>query len=568
MFQKTRASGTLAALLGALVLHMVVSLCSVRFLRCKKSRLANPTIRMGLLEDAANAKAAGILRQTDVWKAYQAYVKHEVTKIGDRLDESLINSTTVERPVEERETVTRIAPIDYAALQQEIRVLSGDQKKLQGKSRLKMGVDDLDMVQCRALVTQLERYHFAILRLSPSSPEAEGVRVLWSSSKAFYDLPDAERLACAGPVRSEVANDASLVVGYFNARDGNQFLETRLSADETFHPQLCGTESRTSAGGADGEAYDLASGLLAGRKALTGVGQDAIVALALAMQREYLVEKQNQDRDMMAKEDAWHASNAELLSAAYWLRLLDDGTHVAPGSLSASVHRICHYTAAEDELTSVGASSLLNSTTSGDTKKVSRRIAFGAHTDATFFTVIPVAATAGLQVFAPGIGWLSPEGSCDLKDSPLNSYTCGEHEKDVVLLPGEFIQVLSGGRFQCAVHRVARPEPSQPATSGKTTSGAQRRSRLSAPLLLRGRAGEVLAPSPNEIALGGFAVEANHPDPRQHMSIPPGTTVTDLHRLLLELFSEDNERRDQSQIYREQGAKEETRDSQLSTGKW
>ncbi|CAM9991354.1 unnamed protein product, partial [Hapterophycus canaliculatus] len=99
-------------------------------------------------------------------------------------------------------------------------------------------------------------------------------------------------------------------------------------------------------------------------------------------------------------------------------------------------------------------------------------VAFGAHTDTTFLTVIPCASAPGLEIMQPSTGrWVRPEAARKCQPG------C-----DVMLLAGELLQVLGRGRYQAAVHRVVRPaglvEP-----------------RVSTPLLVRGRAGAVVRDS-------------------------------------------------------------------------
>ena len=128
------------------------------------------------------------------------------------------------------------------------------------------------------------------------------------------------------------------------------------------------------------------------------------------------------------------------------------------------------------------------------------------------------------KVFASGAGWVSPEEHC-------------AHGTDVLLLTGEFVEVLSGGSLPCAVHRVLKPKPGS-------------RQRLSAPLLLRGREYEPLLPAPPASSggllgvgglLGGGGLSASS---SELVAFPPGVTVTEVHRLLLTLFSEDTRRRE------------------------
>jgi hypothetical protein len=125
--------------------------------------------------------------------------------------------------------------------------------------------------------------------------------------------------------------------------------------------------------------------------------------------------------------------------------LLDDGTRLSDGQWSSTQHRLCLYHA--------------------DTN-----VPFEAHTDTTFLTLIPCSSIAGLEVWTEKSGWVRPE----------------EHEESrgsggsVVIMPGEFLQVLSAGVFSAAVHRVTRFSSTALASEG------QRITRLSAPLLVRG----------------------------------------------------------------------------------
>ena len=85
-------------------------------------------------------------------------------------------------------------------------------------------------------------------------------------------------------------------------------------------------------------------------------------------------------------------------------------------------------------------------------------LAFPAHTDGTWFTIIPCAAQPGLEVRAAS-GWVSLEAR-------------GRHGIDVAVLTGQFLQSLSKFEYTAASHRVVRPQ------LGDTE-------RLSAPLLMR-----------------------------------------------------------------------------------
>ena len=154
------------------------------------------------------------------------------------------------------------------------------------------------------------------------------------------------------------------------------------------------------------------------------------------------------------------------------LNLLDE-----PGrpKLSASVLRLCRYVAP-----------------AGEPRK---RVCFGAHTDTTFCTAAPCAATPGLEVLDHGT-WTSPERG---RDSGT----------DVLVFCGEFLQVLSKSFYEAAVHRVA------------LTAGAAESVRYSAPFLLRARRDATIVP---------VAAVAGGPPPR--LLDLPGLSMAKFHRFL------------------------------------
>ena len=71
--------------------------------------------------------------------------------------------------------------------------------------------------------------------------------------------------------------------------------------------------------------------------------------------------------------------------------------------------------------------------------------AFGAHTDTSFFTLVPFARVPGLEVLDPSLQrWVCPEAD-----------TVSKGEGHLVLaMPGEFLEVASSGHFEASVHRV------------------------------------------------------------------------------------------------------------------
>ncbi|KAH8067241.1 oxidoreductase [Aureococcus anophagefferens] len=89
----------------------------------------------------------------------------------------------------------------------------------------------------------------------------------------------------------------------------------------------------------------------------------------------------------------------------------------------------------------------------------SKAVVFGAHTDTSFFTLVPLSSPPGLEVFDPSLdAWVRPEAAE------------GAEATDVLCMPGEFLELASAGAFRAVVHRVL---------GGPTK-------RVSTPLLVRG----------------------------------------------------------------------------------
>ena len=219
------------------------------------------------------------------------------------------------------------------------------------------------------------------------------------------------------------------------------------------------------------------------RHVLLGVGRDmARIAVASSMMRERQGKEENSAPVISGLPFAEGSSSSPspedaLASATLMIdHLLDDGRPSPKGSSSAAVdtlitmspHRMCRYT------------------DNGSNPSASATEVFGAHTDTSFATVIPVAAVSGLEVYDAAAGtWIRPElmarqhwenEMVEQKKDP--SATVGEngkpwHSRYVVCMPGELLQLLTRNSFRAAVHRVV------------AVTGGQ--SRLSAPVLLRAR---------------------------------------------------------------------------------
>ena len=168
--------------------------------------------------------------------------------------------------------------------------------------------------------------------------------------------------------------------------------------------------------------------------------------------------------------------------------VIDDGKFLnrdfKQGKTNTSPHRICRYEAIGDN-TKPGLS---------NSKEI-----FGAHTDTSFMTLVPVAAISGLEIFDESSNkWLRPEllarqaWEDDRRIKGLNieaqfdrvTSLGGDKEHDVdlpwycryiVAMPGELLQIVTRNKVAAAVHRVVGSKVGE--------------ARMSAPALLRPRSG-------------------------------------------------------------------------------
>lgn len=118
-------------------------------------------------------------------------------------------------------------------------------------------------------------------------------------------------------------------------------------------------------------------------------------------------------------------------------------------------------------------------------------IVFGAHTDTSLLTIAPLASVPGLECLDPMTGkWWCPESQI-LLDPEYG------RAGFVVVMVGEMLQLLTGGIFRAAVHRVRSP-----------TDG---RCRVSCPLLVRGHGKAVVEDAGEAFPqLGGLKMSLLH----------------------------------------------------------
>ena len=293
----------------------------------------------------------------------------------------------------------------------------------------------------------LRRDHVAIVELPPSSRAA--IDRMWSCVEEFYTRPLAARQA-HGPLHEAEHCDTHLgqprLVG-FTQLSGNACLDTRVRrrpASSGGAPPVL--ELLPAGVGDDAFVPGFAEALVEAQEVLFGVGMAALRLTTDSMVKRLEERVQVRVAACLAPKPADTALVSQLE-----LKLRDgvDALACAPdtrslpgGATSATVHRLVCYEAKDR----------------GGATTSPPPIAFAAHTDGTWFTVIPCAGQAGLEVLTSH-GWLGLEKHA-------------RHGIDVAVLTGDFLQSLSTGEYSAAMHRVA--EPLLPAAR-----------RLSAPLLMR-----------------------------------------------------------------------------------
>lgn len=269
-----------------------------------------------------------------------------------------------------------------------------------------------------------------------SSSQAERVSVMWKSAQEFFQRSDKESIGGMATVEETGSQHAK--VGYACYDEGDmEFLETRWDRQGNLLPEearkMIDIESMR-------DTFDIVADIAR-----------SVTTIAVAASTT--------ESGALGLNEAFAAATLlsdELLDAR--LPLQSQITN-SEGHVSMSPHRLCRYSNEKQGT------------------NVTTREVFGAHTDSTFITAIPVAEVAGLEVFDEDQGcWYQPE-LC------AKQHSQEQHPNDnlpwyaryVVLMPGELLQVATRNEVLASVHRVV-------ATKGRPV-------RYSAPILLRGRSG-------------------------------------------------------------------------------
>lgn len=282
---------------------------------------------------------------------------------------------------------------------------------------------------------------------------------MWSTTEAFFSKVDSlsedEKTTMLPPMTVAVdAGSPYAKIGYLSQSDDTlQFFETRfLRATQEILPvetlQLVGVKGMES--------------LRKSNQLMTNIGK-SIVRIAVAAST--LEAASSSPGSIPGDFDAVMASHRvaeELVDDG--LPLSDKGTGIGQYrevAVSMTAHRLCRYS---------------NKSRVGSIDLQSSREIFGAHTDTTFITVIPVASVAGFEVFdETATKWYRPELAAR-RHYENNTKGCDVpwHARYVLAIPGELLQILTRQEILASVHRVV-----------VATDGC----RYSAPLLLRGRTG-------------------------------------------------------------------------------
>jgi hypothetical protein len=166
--------------------------------------------------------------------------------------------------------------------------------------------------------------------------------------------------------------------------------------------------------------------------------------------------------------------------------------------VSMSPHRLLQYGKVQN------GSNSKNSNYNGNMHDANDAEIFGAHTDTTFITAVPVAAVAGLEVYDEDAQlWYRPEFAIqqryhysDNGDNMIVEDTAmllppPWYTRYVVLMPGELLQISTCNEIPAAVHRVIDGSFSTNSDESSHPLSSSSSIRYSAPVLLRGRSGVV-----------------------------------------------------------------------------
>lgn len=335
--------------------------------------------------------------------------------------------------------------------------------------------------------------------------KAKVMAKLWKAAETFYHSDKTDFDAMPGMQTVQETGSQHAKVGYANYMDGNmQFLETRLSRSGDVLPS-------------DSLPYlgpDASKVLTDAFRVIANVGKDIIRIVTAASTVE------NERLEGPAASEAAKLMANELVDDGQ--SLVDTTIDYTEAPINMSPLRLCRY--------SNNAASEQEKQKSEEASNASE--IFGAHTDSTFVTAVPVAEVSGLEVFdEEAEQWYRPELFArrlweaerqaqgldpDASVEEVDGESLPWYSRYVVMMPGEFLQLVTRQEVLAAVHRVVA-----------TRQGP---SRLSAPVLLRCRPGTRMNV---DRYLGGLA-EKNNDGENDHdgeavLEEANGMTVEEIH---------------------------------------
>ncbi len=302
--------------------------------------------------------------------------------------------------------------------------------------------------------------------------DAEAVANMWETAGEFFESVEDESVAAKLPGMTTVMETGSqhAKVGYSEYDAGSmKFLETRL---ERKTEKLLPDEAKEVIGD---EGIDA---LRSSYRIVSDVGKDVVRIAVAATSVENGAFLDPKAGDEAERDQKILASQAATFLAN---ELVDDGKPLpsgiqidhSEGEVSMSPYRLCRYTDTRED--------------TGESREV-----FGAHTDTSFVTIVPVAEISGLEVYDEDAEkWYRPElrarahweaeqisrgmDASLAYDTTTDGKEIPWHCRYVAIMPGENLQLATRNEIPAAVHRVVAAKNGEP--------------RLSSPVLLRGRPG-------------------------------------------------------------------------------
>jgi hypothetical protein len=293
---------------------------------------------------------------------------------------------------------------------------------------------------------------------------------MWKTTESFFEQLDEEtEQKLPGMTTATETGSRHAKVGYVSYDNGSlKFLETRRERKTgKLLPEQASELLGPGGISALQDAFDV----------IAQVGKDVIRIATAASSVEHGAFQGMKDVDDTAQRVK--ASQSATLLAN---EIVDDGKSLETtqienneGTVSMSPHRLCCYS---DQKEGEG---------NADAREV-----FGAHTDSSFVTMVPVASVSGLEVFDEDADkWYRPELKArshwqkeqtasgkdpdDLVDVLEDGAELPWHARYIAVIAGEHLQLVTRDEVGAGVHRVV-------AAKGRPA-------RLSAPILLRGRPG-------------------------------------------------------------------------------